>query len=228
MRHALRGLVDVLLPGRCRQCGSPCPEGGYCTGCAAGLERHLNPCRICGAPFTGDDVCGRCQHDPPPFFETIAPFMYAPPVSEDIQKLKYRRRLACGRDLGCLLAAELERRAPVLPDALVPVPLHWKRRFQRGFNQSVEIARPVSHRFQIPIDPGLVQRRVQTTPQVGLKPAQRRKNLRRAFRSKSTQAPASVAIIDDVVTSGSTVREVARCLRGAGVQSICVWAVVHA
>lgn len=224
----LEGLVDLLLPQRCRQCGIPSSAGGYCAGCAASLERHPHPCRICGTPFTGDTVCGGCQHNPPPFDETIAPFKYAPPVSEDVHKLKYHRNLACGRDLGCLLALELEHRDPFLPEVLVPVPLHWKRRFKRGFNQSVEIARPVSRQFGVPINVRLVRRVTHTVPQVGLKPAQRRDNLRRAFRVTGAEVPDSVAIVDDVVTSGATVSEVARCLREAGVRTICVWAVSHA
>lgn len=224
-RGAVQRIIDLLLPDHCRCCGVPCDEGGYCLDCAAGLPRHEQQCRLCGVPFTGGGVCGRCRQDPPPIFQTIAPFLYAPPVSDDIRTLKYHRKLACGRDLGYLLTRELENRAPGLPDALVPVPLHWKRRFRRGFNQSVEIARPISLKLGIPIDLSLVERRVDTTPQVGLMPRQRRRNMRRAFAATHVRMPGSVAIVDDVITSGSTVREVARCLRSAGVEHVTVWAI---
>jgi len=160
--------------------------------------------------------------------ETIAPFQYAPPVSEDIHQLKYHRRLACGRDLGILLVRELEARLPELPDVLVPVPLHWQRQFQRGFNQAIEIARPVSRAFDIPIETGVVTRRLHTPPQVGLSSAQRGRNIRRAFAWTGRPVPESAAIIDDVITSGSTVAEVARCLRHAGVEHIAVWALARA
>lgn len=221
-------LLDLLLPDQCRICGAASPGAGYCRDCAAALPRHDRQCRACGVPVVIDGICGRCQQDPPPVAETIAPFRYAPPVSEDIHKLKYHRSLACGRDLGTLLARDLERRLPELPDVLVPVPLHWKRQFQRGFNQSVEIAGPVSRTFGIPIDLSLVKRDLSTRPQVGLTPSQRRSNLRRAFRFAGTSVPESAAIVDDVITSGATVAEVARCLRGAGVTTIFVWALARA
>lgn len=226
-RKGLRALIDLLLPERCRQCGKACRDGGYCTECVAGLARHACQCQVCGEPMAGGDVCGRCQYDPPPVGGTVAPFKYAPPISTDIHGLKYHRKLAFGRDLGCLLAGELERRAHWMPDALVPVPLHWKRQFRRGFNQSVEVSRPLSRRFGIPIETGLVERQVDTVPQVGLTPAQRRANLGRAFRCTRLEPPSSVAIVDDVITSGSTVSEVARCLRGAGVHRIVVWALTR-
>lgn len=220
--------IDLLLPDQCRVCGAASPGAGYCRDCAATLPRHDRQCRACGAPVVIDGICGRCQQDPPPVAETIAPFRYAPPVSEDIHKLKYHRSLACGRDLGTLLARELEKRLPEFPDVLVPVPLHWKRQFRRGFNQSVEIAGPVSRTFGIPIDLSLVKRHVSTRPQVGLAPSQRRSNLRRAFRFSGTSIPESAAIVDDVITSGATVAEVARCLRAAGVRTIFVWSLARA
>jgi predicted amidophosphoribosyltransferase len=91
----------------------------------------------------------------------------------------------------------------------------------------VEISRPLSRRFGIPIELDLVERQVHTVAQVGLTPSQRRANLRRAFRCTLLEVPASVAIVDDVITSGSTVSEVARCLRRAGVERIAVWALTH-
>ncbi|MDZ7842497.1 MAG: ComF family protein [Gammaproteobacteria bacterium] len=221
-------LIDLLLPDLCRVCGGDTRSAGYCDACAAGLLRHGRQCRACGVPVVIDGLCGRCQRRPAPIAETVAPFRYAPPVSEDIHKLKYHRKLACGRDLGTLLARELEARLPELPEVLVPVPLHWRRQFQRGFNQSVEIARPVSRILGVPIETGLVKRTAYTPPQVGLGPATRRRNLRRAFKTTGATMPASVAIVDDVITSGATVAEVARCLRRAGVETVFVWALVRA
>lgn len=221
-------LIDLLLPDQCRICGGASSNAGYCLDCAADLPRHGLQCPVCAIPVVTGGICGRCQHDLPPFTETIAPFQYAPPLSEDIHKLKYQRKLACGRDLGTLLAREIEARLPELPEALVPVPLHWRRQLQRGFNQSVEIARPVAGALDIPIVAGLVKRRVHTPPQVGLSPAQRRGNIRRVFELTTKPLPRSAAIIDDVITSGSTVTELARCLRAAGVEHVQVWALARA
>jgi len=221
-------LVDLLIPDQCRLCGAGSDQGGYCRDCAAALPRHPIQCRACGQPLTRAGLCGRCQQDPPPIDETIAPYQYAPPISEAVHQLKYQRKLACGRDLGILLARELEYRLAELPDVLVPVPLHWQRQFHRGFNQSLEIARPVSRLLDVPIDLSLVKRRVKTTPQVGLNPTHRRANMRRAFAADAGAAPESVAIVDDVVTSGATVAEVARCLQRAGVRTVFVWALARA
>lgn len=227
VRTGLDALIELLLPERCRECGETCRDGSYCDDCGAGLGRHARQCRVCGVPLSGGDTCGRCQLHPPPIAETIAPFRYEPPVRDDIHRLKYHRDLACGRDLGFLLAVELERRGAWIPDALVPVPLHWRRRLHRGFNQSFEIARPLSRRLGIPIAPRLVERRVHTSPQVGLSLHQRGANLLGAFRCTQARPPLGVAIVDDVITSGSTVSEVARCLKRAGVERIAAWALAR-
>jgi ComF family protein len=222
LRRIVSHVIDVVLPEQCGLCGQASDRTGYCGDCVSGLDRHARQCRICGAPFSGDEICGRCQIEPPPITETIAPFKYAAPISDTIHALKYRRRLACGRDLGYLLASEVEKRISEVPEVLVPVPLHWKRQFWRGFNQSVEIARPVSRWLGIPIDLRLVRRKVHTAPQVGLMPLQRGRNVQGAFQPIGT-GPSSVAIIDDVMTSGSTTAEVARCLAEMGVRQIYVW-----
>lgn len=223
-----RRLVDLFLPDQCRICGAASPNAGYCLDCAADLPRHDRQCPVCACPIGTDGICGRCQLVPPPFCETIAPFRYALPLSKDIHQLKYHRKLACGRDLGSVLAREIEARLPALPDVLVPVPLHWRRQLRRGFNHATEIAIPISSTLGIPIAPNLVKRRVHTPPQVGLAPAQRRHNTRRAFECTNRCMPRSAAIVDDVVTSGSTVAEVARCLRRAGVEQVVVWALARA
>jgi len=224
----LRRLLALVVPDCCRVCGASGIEGGFCGGCANALPRHPCPCRVCGAALAAGDLCGRCQLDPPPITGTVAPFRYDPPVSESIHQLKYHRSLAHGRDLGLLLAGELERGALERPEALVPVPLHWRRQFRRGFNQSLEIARPISGHLGIPVRMDIVARRSHTTPQVGLRPARRRRNTRGAFRVRGQGVPGCVAIVDDVVTSGATVFELARCLRRAGARDIYVWAAARA
>lgn len=223
-----RQFLAVLLPDQCRICRATSGSAGYCPDCAAALPRHDRQCLVCGVPVAIDGLCGRCQREPPHVSETIAPFRYVDPVRADIHQLKYHRKLACGRDLGTLLARELARRGAWLPDVLVPVPLHWKRQLVRGFNQCVEIAEPVSRAYGIQIDSGLVKRRVHTIPQVGLVPAQRRRNVRRVFQCRKGPVPESAAIIDDIITSGSTIAEVALCLRAAGVRHVVAWALARA
>lgn len=228
LRHlAARAFKGLVLPDHCPQCGHPDEQAGYCRECASGLPRHARQCRICGVPFSGDAICGGCQRCPPPVDRTVAPFKYSSPLSDAVHQLKYHRRIACGRDLGSLLARELASCLDEFPEVLLPVPLHWRRRFQRGFNQSLEIARPVSEALSVPVDARLVRRRLRTSPQVGLMPEQRRRNLRGAFEVRSGPVPPSVGIIDDVVTSGATTSEMAEALRRAGVERVLVYAVIR-
>lgn len=222
-----RWLLDLLLPDHCVLCKRAASSGGYCPDCSAALARHDKQCRLCGVPIVVEGVCGSCQHSPPDIVETIAPFEYIFSVRDDVHQLKYHGKLACGRDLGMLLARELRGRASSLPDVLVPVPLHWKRRFRRGFNQSLEIARPVSRELGIPIRTDLIERCIHTPPQVGLPLAMRRRNMRGVFRCTGNRMPGTAAIIDDVITSGSTTLEAARCLRSAGVARVAVWALAR-
>lgn len=226
LRRLGTSVLDLALPAFCPLCGKAGAGDGYCPACSVGLLRHGEQCRVCGVPLVGRPVCGRCQQDPPPIEETIAPFRYAPPVSDAIHRLKYHGKLACGRDLGFLLAKEIESQVFRPPDILVPVPLHWKRRFRRGFNQSLEIARPLSRVLGIPVEPGLVRRRVHTRPQVGQAPRRRRGNVRGVFEASGIVS-GSVAIVDDVITSGSTATELARCLSAAGAREIYVWALTR-
>jgi len=220
-------LIEALLPDRCPLCGAGTQAAGFCDSCRACLPRHDNQCRACGVPLFAGSLCGSCLGRRPPIEATIAPFRYDSPISDWIHRLKYHRGLAYGRDLGSELAREVEARTAFRPDVLVPVPLHAWRQFRRGFNQSVELALPVSRELGIPVDAGLVTRRVNTIPQVGLRPAERRRNVNRAFAWSGRTVPRTAVIIDDVVTSGSTVRAVARCLARAGVDRVDVWALAR-
>jgi ComF family protein len=134
--------------------------------------------------------------------------------------------LDCARTLGRLLAERLAEH-PHRPDALVPVPLHPRRYRERGFNQSAEIALELSRRLAIPLHASLCTRIRHTPAQAGLSARQRRVNVRRAFQVADTGLPRHVAIVDDVVTTGTTVNELARTLRAAGVAYIQVWAVAR-
>jgi len=159
------------------------------------------------------------------------PFPYAEPVTTLIHALKFRHRLAAASVLGNLLAEHLERSGLCPPQYIVPVPLHPQRQRQRGFNQSREIARPVSARLNVPVAPGLAGRTRPTAAQSSLRGAESRsRNVRGAF---SAQIRAGipvhhVAIIDDVVTTCATVIELALTLRRAGVTRIELWSIARA
>ncbi|WP_338055823.1 ComF family protein [Sulfurivermis fontis] len=158
----------------------------------------------------------------------MAPLLYRPPLDWLIQGFKFNQRLPPGRLLGQLLAQHLAGQIITPPELIVPVPLHPARLRERGYNQALELARPLARRFGIPLAHGLV-RRVRATATQSLLPAgERRRNVRGAFALRRPLAARHVAIVDDVIATGSTVAELARVLRRAGAERIEVWAVARA
>lgn len=155
-------------------------------------------------------------------------FDYASPVDHLIHRLKFRGALACGRLLGTLLATGLaDRVRDDLPQCIVPVPLHRSRLAVRGYNQAMELARPVARRLGVPLDPYCCTRRRATMEQSALDAADRAANLRGAF--VVSRCPGDdIAIIDDVMTTGHTVAALALALRQAGVGRIRVWVCARA
>jgi ComF family protein len=155
-------------------------------------------------------------------------FLYQPPVDRLIQNLKYHRQLSLARVLGNLLAKHLDANMTIRPDILVPVPLHPARLRERGYNQSLELARIVARRFDLPLTTHAVKRVRATPPQTTLTSSERRRNVRNAFHTVSNFSGKRVAIIDDVMTSGHTANALAKCLRRAGAINVMVWVVARA
>ena len=160
----------------------------------------------------------------------VVAYDYAPPVSNLIHWMKFEANLAAALSLGVLLAEAIARTQmeadAELPDAIVPMPLHLGRLRSRGFNQALELARPVSRRLQRPLLTRACVRDRATQPQSVLDtPGDRRRNVAGAF---SLRRPLvgfrRIAIVDDVLTTGATARELARTLRTAGVEQVVVWA----
>lgn len=174
------------------------------------------------------ESCGRCARHPPAYDAAYAAFLYAWPVDRLLQEFKFRGRLATGRVLAFALADYLELKAVPCPDLLVPVPLHRRRLAERGFNQAGELAHGLCVRLGVRVAPGLLRRVRRTPPQSGLGSAARRRNLRRAFESCGSAAGLHVALVDDVVTTGSTVEAASRVLRNAGAARVSVYAVARA
>jgi len=219
-----------LLPATCLLCGAPGEADlDLCPGCRAALPAIGPACRCCGAALEAQGpLCGACLRRPPPFEATLAPYRYASPVDHLIWQLKFRGRLAPARTLGRLLADAGRDREGPLPECLVPVPLHRRRLGERGYNQALELARPVARELGVPLAPRLARRTHATPPQAERSGRERRRNVRGAFTVPQPPAARHVAIVDDVVTSGATVAELARALRRAGVERVEVWAVARA
>jgi ComF family protein len=151
---------------------------------------------------------------------------YEFPVDAGLKALKFGRRLHYAPAFGDLLVARMHR-LPADIDALLPVPLHWRRQAFRGFNQAAELCRPLARRYALPIVSGVVRRRA-TPSQSGLAARERSKNLRHAFVVKKKLACGHVLIVDDVVTTGETTRQLARALIKSGVRKVSVVAVARA
>jgi len=172
-------------------------------------------------------VCGRCG-DRPPFAATRAAYLYAPPLDRLVQELKFAGRLGHARLLGELLAAHLQAVGTPPPEMVIPVPLHPRRLRTRGYNQARELARPVARRLDVPLCAHAARRLRDTAAQSDLDAAARRRNVRGAFAVDAGVAGRRVALVDDVVTTGNTVTELARALVAAGAERVEVWCLARA
>jgi ComF family protein len=224
-----------LWPPRCLLRGAAgVAEQALCLGCAGDLPRIAAACSRCGAPLpaTGAglpelSVCGACIWRPPPFARIDVPFRYAPPIDWLVRRLKFRRDLAAGRLLGDLLAAHVQNRLSGI-DAVVPVPLHGRRLRHRGFNQAVEIATPLGRALACTPAPALLQRKVTAPPQMDLAATERHANVRGAFAPGARPVSGTVLLVDDVVTTASTVGEATQALLAAGAHEVRVVAAARA
>ncbi|WP_231702246.1 ComF family protein [Halopseudomonas litoralis] len=180
-----------------------------------------------------DQLCGQCQHNQPAFVQVVTPFRYSFPLDSLIPSFKYHQQLTYGRLLARLLhqavAQHYQERQQALPDLLIPMPLHRVRQAQRGYNQALELARPIARLLKLPVDRHSLVRQRPTAPQQGLDAQARRRNLQNAFvcRHPERIAGKHIAMIDDVVTTGTTVNEASRILLDAGAASVSIWCVAR-
>lgn len=230
IRRRLLAFQHWLLPPLCLLCGSAGTNGrDLCANCTADLPKNHNPCSACALPLAigQNGLCPHCRLHPPPFERAFAPLIYQPPLDYLIGGLKFGGHLSHARLLGDLFALSFAESGLALPDCIIPVPLHPQRLRERGFNQAVELARPIARQHRIPLIVDQLQRTRHTTPQTGLPADQRRTNLIGAFAIGTQLAGARVALMDDVITTTSTTSECARTLRSAGVAEIQVWAIAR-
>jgi ComF family protein len=211
-RQWSRALAATLFPPRCCLCGFP------------GLSLDLDLCGICL-----DDLPR--AHEPVP--DAVVALRFAPPADELIRDLKYRGLTPNARVLGVLLALAVEERAAPLPRLLVPVPLHDARFRERGFNQAAALARYAGRMLGIRSAPRAVRRTRDTPSQTSLSEEERHRNVRGAFGVRGARElrglldAGHVAVVDDVMTTGSTLAEVKCVLLAAGVRQVDLWAVAR-
>jgi len=229
----LINIQDWLLPRLCPACGDPTGPGRkLCPGCERSLPVLHFACPRCAIPYEHPDTqgeCGACQKQAPAFTRAVALYRYAPPVDHFIRALKFQQQLGLAHLLGERLAQRLMR-GTSRPELIIPVPLHGARLRERGYNQALEIARPVARALGIPLDFRSLVRMRATAPQTGMTVAARRRNLRGAFALRDDTAVRNlrVALVDDVMTTGSTVQAAAKCLRAAGAKEVDIWVIARA
>jgi ComF family protein len=171
---------------------------------------------------TPEIVCGQCLRQPPPQARAHAAFVYGYPLDRLLPRAKFHGDLASLRLLAALMASTLGDAEPA--QAIVPVPLHPRRLRERGYDQALELARPLARRLDLPLRDDLLRRVRATVAQSRLDAARRQRNLRGAFAvQKSGQLPAHIALVDDVMTTGATVHAAAKALLRAGVARVDVW-----
>lgn len=221
-------LDQLLASGVCLACGcEPGDSGSLCSSCRQRLLAVPNPCRYCGQPnpLTGL-ICPACRLNPPVWQQLIAPLQYRGITRDYLLQLKHAEAIHLARCL-CEQSLHALRECWPRPEALLPVPLHRERLLERGYNQAREIARIWAAELDIAVDRKALCRIRSTPLQAGLSASQRKDNVRQAFRYTPRCEYRHVAIVDDIVTTGSTVAEITRLLHRAGVEHVEVWALAR-
>jgi ComF family protein len=216
---------SLVFGGRCYLCRGAA-GGVLCECCDADLPRLAGArCPRCALASSADGPCGRCLARPPSYDATVAALDYDFPADVLVQALKFRGELALAPLLGGLLAARLPQAAR--PDFVLPVPLAAARLRARGFNQALEIARELVRGTGLRLAPRLAERARDALPQVELPHAARARNVRGVFRCTASLEGAEVALVDDVMTTGATLEELAATLKRAGAARVVNWVVAR-
>jgi ComF family protein len=233
----VNSLLEGLFPSYCELCGLRSRRAlPLCRPCERELQANARCCERCAIPLpeppaaiaageAPSAVCGRCLQCPPPFERALAPWLYCERLARLIHRWKFQGE---DRLTGLLAHLWLSRAgAPAAVDLMVPVPLHWRRLWQRGFNQSELLCRALRaaspQLAEAGLDPRRVRRNRATAAQSGIPASGRRANLRGAFTACGACDNLRVAIVDDVLTTGETACELARELRRAGADRVEVW-----
>ncbi len=223
-----RELPRRVFPPVCLLCSAPGDNHqDLCRSCKKDLPTIDHACRCCAIPLPDKtiELCGQCLQSPPPQHRCRAPFRYDFPIDGLIKQLKFQGRLPPALLLGQLFLEHLPENH--LPQALIPIPLHPHRLRQRGFNQAMELARPMAHYLNIPLLPDSLRKIIDTPPQSRLSAQNRQISLQQAFTVHGTIPYEHVALVDDVITTGSTIQAAGNTLLSAGVKTLQVWVIAR-
>ena len=222
-------LINIIYPPRCPICQKFLNNGiSFCQDCSSKFQKITSPfCTICGTPFISDveedHVCENCLRKRPSYEVARAPYLYEGVLMTAIHKFKYGAKSFLANSLGLLLAEFAESWVKESENLLtIPVPLHPKRLRERGFNQSLLLARHVTIQLDTELDFLSLRRVRYTSPQTGLKKEERLKNVRGAFQlvNPKTVKKKNILLVDDVATTGNTLNECARVLKRSGCKKV--------
>lgn len=220
-------IQDFVFPPTCLLCD----QAGFssqdiCIPCLKELPENQYSCYRCGRHLNSTSqlpvLCGACLSKSPAFDETIAPYVYRDTIRYLIYTLKFYKQIKNARLLGYLLAQQIDNSAQ-LPDCIIPVPLHVHRYQERGFNQATEIAQTVASQLNIPLELNACVRIRHTEHQTRLDYKRRLSNLKHAFRVIKPVSGLYIAVLDDVMTTGTTANEMAKTLKRAGADRVDIW-----
>ena len=236
MPPVLSSLLNQLAPGHCLMCRMRCPgKTQLCQLCGAEIPRLINPCRCCALPLAdAGQVCGHCQRQPPPYSTVCAAAPYTAPLSNLLHRFKYAGDATLAATFAELLEPQLQHWLDThpTPDWLVAMPLHWLRQLQRGFNQAELLARAMAghhglRHFQLRVNGRLCRRTRRTREQSTLDSQQRLHNMAGAFACKPLVGDPHIAIIDDILTTGSSADALTRTLFQAGAGRVDIWVIAR-
>jgi competence protein ComFC len=226
----ISGFLNILYPSQCPACGNPSDTFLYspiCSSCWSRIKRFSGPsCAICALPFASEyaTVCSQCMIKRPPFSKVIFFGIYDGVLAEAISQLKFHGLKRLSKPLGTLL---LNCELPVI-DGILPVPLSVKGLRERGFNQSLLMAKVLSKNLQVPLFMDILWKKKETLPQIGLSKKERSTNLKKAFEVKGNIRGLRLLLIDDVMTTGATVTECSKVIMNAGAQEVIVLTLARA
>ncbi len=224
----LKRTANRILAGQsCVFCQLPTLKNSICDTCTKSIKNTYQRCFQCGVSITStinQQRCGDCSQKPKPYHRLVTACHYDFPVNQAIGRFKFNRQLHLGKALSQLLTQTIQEsyQDEPLPELILPIPLHPKRLTERNFNQSQLIAKSINSALQIPFSANHLQRIKNTPHQIGLKAIERRKNLKNAFIIKKS-LPKHIVLVDDVVTTGTTITEASKICLKRGAERVDIW-----
>lgn len=209
---------------RCVVCDDPAPGNTLCKPCRDSFPALRWPCQHCALPRRAPDApCGQCLIHTPDWDDAQSAFAYRFPVDYLLKRAKFRGRMAELDALATNTAEFFARQTQPRADVIMPVPLHWRRRLARGFNQAEQLAQPIAQKMGLPLDAQSLRRVRATSAQSHLHTDERSRNLRKAFTCHTPLHGARIILFDDVMTTGATLGAAARALIDQGAAHVRVW-----